>query len=129
MRILAIDIGAGTQDILLFDSQQKVENCISLVLPTPSKFIAEKLKTIEGPVYIRGDTIGGGSLGGAILDHLQKGYPVVMEESAAYSIRNDLDEVKSMGIGVGQRPATETFQELEIRSEDVNCSFLMTAEP
>jgi uncharacterized protein (DUF1786 family) len=119
MRILAIDIGAGTQDILLFDSQQKAENCISLVLPTPSKFIAEKLKTIEGPVYIHGDTIGGGSLGGAILDHLQKGYPVVMETSAAYSIRNDLDEVKSMGIGVGKKPAAETFQELDIREIDL----------
>ncbi|HUL23273.1 MAG TPA: DUF1786 family protein [Thermodesulfobacteriota bacterium] len=119
MRILAIDIGAGTQDILLFDSQQKAENCISLVLPTPSKFIAEKLKTIEGPVYIHGDTIGGGSLGGAILDHLQKGYPVVMEASAAYSIRNDLDEVKSMGIGVGKKPAAETFQELDIREIDL----------
>jgi uncharacterized protein (DUF1786 family) len=50
MRILAIDIGAGTQDILLFDSRQKAENCTSLVLPTPSKFFAEKLKAIEGHV-------------------------------------------------------------------------------
>ncbi len=97
MRILAIDIGAGTQDILLFDPRQKTENCISLVLPTPSKFFAEKLKTIEGHIYIHGDTIGGGSLGRAILHHLQKGYRVAMEESAAYSIRNDLDEVKVNG--------------------------------
>src|SRR3972149_2279743 len=115
MKILAIDIGAGTQDILLFDSQKKSENCISLVLPTPSKFFADKLKTIEGHVYIHGDTIGGGSLGRAILHHLQKGYRVVMEESAAYSIRNDLDEVKSMGIEVGKKPEIDHFQELEIR--------------
>jgi uncharacterized protein (DUF1786 family) len=115
MKILAIDIGAGTQDILLFDSQKKIENCISLVLPTPSKFFAEKLKTIESHIYIRGDTIGGGSLGRAIHRHLQKGYRVVMEESAAYSIRNDLDEVKSMGIEVGKRPEEDHFQELEIR--------------
>src|SRR4030043_2072872 len=114
LKILAIDIGAGTQDILLFDLRQRIENCISLVLPTPSKFFAEKLKTIEGHVYIRGDTIGGGSLGRAILRHLQKGYRVVMEESAAYSIRNDLDEVKSMGIEVGNKPETNHFQELEI---------------
>jgi uncharacterized protein (DUF1786 family) len=120
MKILAIDIGAGTQDILLFDSQKKAENCISLVLPTPSKFFAEKLKTIKSHVYIRGDTIGGGSLGRAILSHLQKGYRVVMEESAAYSIRNDLDEVKSMGIEVCKRPGTNHFQELEI--QEVNLS-------
>ncbi len=119
MKILAIDIGAGTQDILLFDSQKKIENCISLVLPTPSKYFAEKLKAIEGYVYIHGDTIGGGSLGRAILHHIQKGYRVVMEESAAYSIRNDLDEVRSMGIEVGRKPETDHFQELEIREVDL----------
>ncbi|NWG02102.1 MAG: DUF1786 domain-containing protein [Syntrophaceae bacterium] len=114
MRILAIDIGAGTQDILLFDSKKKIENCISLVLPTPSKFYAAKLKTIESHVYIRGDTIGGGSLARAILSHIQKGYRVVMEESTAYSIRNNLDEVKSMGIEVGAKPEGNHFEELEI---------------
>jgi uncharacterized protein (DUF1786 family) len=122
MKILAIDIGAGTQDILLFDSQKKVENSTSLVLPTPSKYFTEKLKTIESHVYIHGDTIGGGSLGRAILHHIQKGYRVVMEESAAYSLRNDLDEVKSMGIEVGRRPETNHFQELEI--QEVNLPLL-----
>jgi uncharacterized protein (DUF1786 family) len=115
VKILAIDIGAGTQDILLFDSQKNTENCISLVLPTPSNFFAERLKTIENHVYIDGDTIGGGSLGRVILRHIQKGYRVVMEESAAYSIRNDLDEVKSIGIEVGKKPETNHFEELEIQ--------------
>jgi uncharacterized protein (DUF1786 family) len=119
MRIFAIDIGAGTQDILLFDSEKKIENCISLVLPTPSKFFAERLKTIENHVYIHGDTIGGGSLGRAILRHIQKGYRVIMEESAAYSIRNDLDEVKSMGIEVGRKPETKHFEDLEIQEVDL----------
>jgi uncharacterized protein (DUF1786 family) len=119
MKILAIDIGAGTQDILLFDSRKKIENCISLVLPTPSRYFAEKLKTTEGHVYIRGDTIGGGALGRVILRHIQKGYRVVMEESAAHSIRNDLDEVRSMGIEVGKKPETDHFQELEIREVDL----------
>ncbi|HUL36942.1 MAG TPA: DUF1786 family protein [Thermodesulfobacteriota bacterium] len=122
MKILAIDIGAGTQDILLFDSQKKAENCISFVLPTPSKVFAEKLKTTKTHIYIQGDTIGGGSLGRAILHHIQKGYRVVMEESAAYSIRNDLDEVRSMGIEVGKKPETDHFQELGI--QEVNLSLL-----
>jgi len=119
MKILAIDIGAGTQDILLFDSEKKIENCISLVLPTPSRVFTEKLKAIEDHVYIYGDTIGGGSLGRAILRHIQKGYRVVMEESAAYSIRNDQDEVRSMGIEVGKKPKTDHFEELEIREVDL----------
>ena len=119
MKILAIDIGAGTQDILLFDSKKKIENCISLVLPTPSKYFAEKLRGIQGDVYIHGDTIGGGSLGKVILQHLKKGYRVVMEESAAYSIRNDLDEVKSMGIEIGEKLPSDDFQKLEIREIDL----------
>lgn len=119
MKILAIDIGAGTQDILLFDSNKRIENCTSLVLPTPSRILAERLKKIEGDLYIHGDTIGGGSLSRAIQNHLKKGYRVVMEEFAAYSIRNDLDEVRSMGIEVGRNPLTGPFQEMEIREIDL----------
>ncbi len=119
MKILAIDIGAGTQDILLFDSQRKIENCTSLVLPTPSRIFAERLKAIEGDAYIHGDTIGGGSLTQAILNHLKKGHRVVMEESAAYSIRNNLNEVKSMGIEVGTEPESNHFQKLKIQEIDL----------
>jgi len=119
MKILAIDIGAGTQDILLFDSEKKIENCTSLVLPTPSKFLAERLKKVDGDVYIYGDTIGGGSLTTAIQRHIRKGYRVVMEESAAYSIRNDLEEVKSMGIEVSKRPGSGSFREMEIKEVDL----------
>jgi len=119
MKILAIDIGAGTQDILLFDSEKKIENCISLVLPTPSKIHAEKVKRIEGNLFIYGDTIGGGSLSRAIVNHLKKGYRVRMDESAAYSIRNDLNEVRSMGIEIGGRPEAGHFHELEIHEIDL----------
>ncbi len=120
MKILAIDIGAGTQDILLFDSEKKIENCTSLVLPTPSKILAERLKRIEGDLYLHGDTIGGGSLSRAIQNHLKKGYRVVMEASAAYSIRNDLDEVRSMGIEIGDRPSSQHFQEMKICEIDLS---------
>lgn len=114
MKILAIDIGAGTQDILLFDSSKKIENCISLILPTPSKIYAQKLRVMYGDIYIYGDTIGGGSLNRAIIDHIKKGNRVVMNERAAYSIRNDLDEVQSMGIEISETPPSEKFTGLEI---------------
>ena len=70
---------------------------------------------MEGDVYIHGDTIGGGSLARAISAHMKKGYRVVMEEAAAYSIRNDLDEVGSMGIRSGASPNPEHSRSL--RSE------------
>jgi uncharacterized protein (DUF1786 family) len=34
MRILAIDMGTGTQDILVFDSADAVENNVKLVVPS-----------------------------------------------------------------------------------------------
>jgi uncharacterized protein (DUF1786 family) len=64
MRILAIDIGAGTQDILLFDTGENIENCTSLVLPAPSRIFAKKLSALKNNVYIQGDTTGGGAPGG-----------------------------------------------------------------
>ena len=37
MRILAIDVGTGTQDILLFDSTQPVENALQMIMPSPRR--------------------------------------------------------------------------------------------
>jgi len=42
-----------------------------------------------------------------------------MEEPAAYSIRNDLDEVRSMGIEVGGKPGSGEFQDFEIKEFDL----------
>lgn len=42
MKILAIDIGAGTQDILFYDDEKELENSIKLVLPSPPIIIVEK---------------------------------------------------------------------------------------
>jgi uncharacterized protein (DUF1786 family) len=130
MRIFAIDVGAGTQDILLFDSGSRIENSVSLVLPTPSKIFAERLGRMEGDVFISGDTIGGGSLTGAVLRHLRKGHRVLMEEHAAYSIRNDLDQVRSMGIEVGKRPSSGRFEELAVCEIDLESleNFLLRFE-
>lgn len=55
----------------------------------------------------------------AITNHLKKGYRVRMEESTAYSIRNDLNEVRSMGIEIGERSEAGHFHELEIHEIDL----------
>ena len=33
VRILAVDVGTGTQDILLFESGKTIENCFKMVMP------------------------------------------------------------------------------------------------
>jgi len=37
MKILSIDVGMGTQDILLYDSENNMENCFKMVLPSQTQ--------------------------------------------------------------------------------------------
>ncbi|MCW4048862.1 MAG: DUF1786 domain-containing protein [Candidatus Bathyarchaeota archaeon] len=103
MKAVALDIGAGTVDFLLYDDGKPLENCVKMVLPSTPRVFATRIRksTEEGVhLFIDGYTIGGGSLASAIRNHLREGLPVYMTPRAAYSIRNDLDEVRSMGVQV-----------------------------
>ena len=42
MQILTVDIGTGTQDILLFDSERAPENCLKLVAPSPTLRLSQR---------------------------------------------------------------------------------------
>ena len=44
MKILTVDIGTGTQDIFLYDSQLDLENGFKLVVPSPTMIIHRRLK-------------------------------------------------------------------------------------
>ena len=108
-KILAIDIGAGTEDILLYDEAKNIENCVKMILPTPSIVYAASVDhaTMLGrDIFVKGYTIGGGEFTSSVMRHLNKGFRVIMTENAAYSIRNDLDEVIQLGIEVqrGAKP-------------------------
>jgi len=109
LKAVSLDIGAGTVDFLLYEDNKPIENCIKMVLPSPQKALAAQIRenTKKGfPVFLDGYTIGGGSLTGAIKKHIQKGYPVHMTSEAAYSIRNNLTEVKEMNVNiVCEKPA------------------------
>lgn len=100
MKILAIDIGAGTEDVLLYDDQKKsVENCVKMVLPSPSQIFARKVREatrLYKDLFVKGDIIGGGAFSAALKDHVEKGLRVYMTENAAYTVRNNLDEVREL---------------------------------
>ena len=68
MRILAIDVGTGTQDIMIYDTEKELENSIKLVLPSPHLFISQKIREIENDFYFKGEIIGGGKLKISILE-------------------------------------------------------------
>jgi uncharacterized protein (DUF1786 family) len=104
VKVLALDIGAGTEDVLLFDSQNKnIENCIKFVLPSPSNVFATKVREatqLRRNIFVRGDIIGGGAFSNALREHVDKGLRAIITEKAAYTVRNDLDEVRQLRIEI-----------------------------
>ena len=96
-RILAIDVGAGTQDVLLWETGQPMENNVKLVLPSWTTVLARRVgqATQEGrPVFLTGNLMGGGPVVSAMKRHLRAGYPVYTTPRAALTIRDNLDQVR-----------------------------------
>lgn len=108
MKILAIDIGAGTQDILLYDSKKQLENCIKLVLPSPSPLFAVKVaeETAKSrDLFLEGCVIGGGSFSRAVKRHVAAGHHVYMKKETAYCLRNNMEDIVATGVElVDERP-------------------------
>ena len=100
MRILAIDVGTGTQDIMIYDTQKELENSIKLVLPSPHLYISQQISEIENDIYFKGEIMGGGKIKNSIVEHMEKGYEVVMNSTCAKTIRDNLEQVKSYGIQI-----------------------------
>lgn len=96
VKILAIDVGTGTQDILLFDTEREVENCVQLVLPSPTVIVAERLRaaTRAGKgVVLTGVTMGGGPSAWAAEAHRKAGLPIWATPEAARTFNDDLEQV------------------------------------
>ena len=126
MKILALDIGAGTEDIMLYDNnKENIENCIKMVLPTPTLLYAKKVRkaTIHRKnILVKGSVIGGGALSYALKRHIKSGLKVFITKKAAYTIRNDLDEVAESGFNIieKEKPNFEgeilTLEEINIKT-------------
>ena len=101
MRILAVDIGTGTQDILLFDSRLDVENSFKLIVPSPTMMVHHQIKEatrLGQAILLDGVMMGGGPSQWAADAHLKAGLPVFATPAAAKSFNDDLDAVREMGI-------------------------------
>ncbi|MGI6034611.1 MAG: DUF1786 domain-containing protein [Limnochordia bacterium] len=106
-RILAIDIGAGTQDILLYEEDASVENSVQMVLPSPTVQVARRIQraTDEGcDLCFTGVTMGGGPCAKALREHLDKGLKAMATPPAAATFDDDLDVVRSMGVDIVSAP-------------------------
>ena len=128
-RILAIDVGAGTQDVLLWDPEQETENNVKLILPSWTTVLAQRVQraTREGrPVFLEGNLMGGGPVVSAMKRHLRAGFPVYTTPRAALTVRDNLDQVRGRGYTIlppGAQPPKED-QLLRLRTRDVDLDVL-----
>ncbi len=97
MQILTVDIGTGTQDILLFDSERAPENCLKLVMPSPTLLVAQGVRRATAarqPLVITGVIMGGGPCSWAVEDHRRAGLRVFATPGPAATFNDDLDQVR-----------------------------------
>ena len=128
MKILTVDIGTGTQDIFLYDSNLDIENGFKLVLPSPTMMVHRRLKQalpFRRPILLTGHQMGGGPSAWAIEEVARAGIPVYMTPSAATTLNDELDKVEKLGIKIigedevqGLQVAGLKVESLELRDFD-----------
>jgi uncharacterized protein (DUF1786 family) len=116
MRILTIDVGTGTQDILLYDSDRELENCVKMVMPSPTAVIASQIRAATergASLLLDGVTMGGGPSHWAARDHVLAGHVVYATPDAARTFDDDLDGVRGMGITVVSEDEAAGLRDVE----------------
>ena len=137
VRLLAIDIGAGTTDVLLTQPGEPPENAVKLVVPSRTQVVGAQIAaaTAAGQtVVFRGPLMGGGASTSAMKAHVRAGHAFVATEEAASTFSDDLERVRSLGVRiVGEGAAAELLERLpagsvmEVRSGDLDGGALCRA--
>jgi uncharacterized protein (DUF1786 family) len=108
--ILIIDVGTGTQDILVYRKGEAVERSPKLVLPSPTVVKAGEISraTREGrSVFFDGYTMGGGPVARAIRAHLRAGYTLYATIEAAKTFHDNLEKAREVGIEIVDIPPSQ----------------------
>lgn len=107
-RYLLIDVGAGTMDVLAYDSVTGVH--YKAVVKSPVPLASEHAARQPGNLLLTGHEMGGGSLSGVLRERAQS-TRVVMTASAAMTISHDLERVRGWGISVVDDEAARSLAE------------------
>jgi len=133
VRVLVVDVGMGTSDILLHDDSRRGENQTHLVVPSATRVVAAEIRaaTRRGlPVVLRGRLMGGGPSSSAMDAHRAEGLAFYAEPDAARTFSDDLSEVASMGVvlvGEDEAESLAAGGAVVVRSGDVRVDDLMRA--
>ncbi len=108
--LFALDVGGGTQDLLIWEPGELVENAVKLVLPSPTRILARRLEALTAagqPIFLTGRQMGGGPVTSAVRRHLAQGLMVYAEPEAALTLHDNLQQVASWGVVLTKQPPPE----------------------
>ncbi|TGE33003.1 DUF1786 domain-containing protein [Desulfosporosinus sp. Sb-LF] len=110
--VLIIDVGSGTQDILLYQPGKNIENCPKFIVPSRTQTVAAQIRvaTDEGKdVFLQGHLMGGGACALALKKHLTSGLKAYATPQAALTFNDNLALVEGMGIQLREEVAESEF--------------------
>jgi uncharacterized protein (DUF1786 family) len=96
-RFLMVDIGAGTMDVLWYDTGTGLH--YKAVVQSPVRRLAEKVAALSGNLLISGTEMGGGPITTRLKERAKQA-EVVMSASAAATLHHDPDRIRSWGIDI-----------------------------
>jgi len=106
-RFLILDIGAGTMDVLCYDSE--INLIYKAVAKSPTLYLAQAVESLHNDLLITGCEMGGGPISEALIQKAKKSR-VLMSASAAATLHHDLEKVRSLGIEVVKDQEAEAMQ-------------------
>lgn len=123
MQILAIDVGMGTQDILLYDSKLRIENCVKMVLPSRTNIVAKKIMAAtkkRRDIVLLGRVMGGGPCSSAVKKHIAAGLRVYSTEEAAKTLHDNLERVIELGVRMIGEEEARGMEAIKIEMKDLD---------
>jgi uncharacterized protein (DUF1786 family) len=126
-KFLMVDIGAGTMDVLWYDTGAELH--YKAVVKSPVRHIAEQAAQLPGDLLVTGTEMGGGPVT-AILKERAKQARVVISASAAASLHHNPDNVRAWGIQIVEDRLADdlkpdrNFSHLVL--QDLDCERLQT---
>jgi uncharacterized protein (DUF1786 family) len=106
-KYLMIDIGAGTMDVLWYDTKSDLH--YKAVVKSPVRYIAEKANKLPGDLVVTGCEMGGGPIT-QILKQRAQTDEIVMSELAAATLNHNLEIVRSLGINIVDNAKAEEMR-------------------
>jgi uncharacterized protein (DUF1786 family) len=121
-RILAIDVGAGTMDVLVHDPAQPMENAVQLVLPSATAIVGRRIAAAREAgrdVFLHGNLMGGYHTTNAVWRHLEAGLKVYATERAAGTVHDNVDLLRERGVVITDAPPNGAVR-IELRDIDLD---------